>query len=133
MIDDDFQERFLKANARPEYIAGEVTEIIRNLMRAVADSDPSNATWKAAQLLNNVVELIKRCDEPLTFYGILLEAVEDLQKNLPEQAWDRDYVHAAQRGMKYLAEVSATDNAARGRASKRLSEFRSAADWGKRK
>jgi len=125
----NYREQFLQANARSEYITAEVTEVIRNLLRAVAADDPSSATWKAAEQMDTVVELIKRYDQPLNFYGIMLAAVKDFQENLPEQEWDRDYVRAAQQGIKYLTEISATDNAARGRASKRLDEFRSAMEW----
>ena len=41
----DFEELHLKANARPEIIAGALTEVIRNLMRAASAklgySDPA--------------------------------------------------------------------------------------------
>src|SRR5215469_15013231 len=52
---------------------------------------------------------------PISWHSLFADAVENIQRLLPEDADDRRYIRAAQS--------SATDNASRGRASRRLSEF----------
>jgi hypothetical protein len=120
---EDFREIYLKANARPEYIKSCLADVIRNLMRAVAADDHIRGSFAASEELIQVFELIKRCDEHINFHSLMSAAVDEIKECLPEDRDDRRYIRAAQQGVKYLVESSATDNAARGRASQRLSNF----------
>ena len=128
-MDEDFHERFLQANARPDIAASHFADVVRNLIRAVAADDPSRPSHAAAQEMKHVIELLLRCQEPVGWYWLVSEAVREIQDCLPDDPDDRRYINAAKRGMKYLAESSATDNAARGRASRRFEEFRNAIRW----
>jgi hypothetical protein len=128
-MDNDYREAFLKANANPEFIASEIADLIRSLVRAFAADDPSSPTLSAVQKMEFVLDLIRRCDEPLTWYKLFTAAFDEIHEAIPDDPYDRMYIHAAQRGMKYLVERSALDNAARGRASRRLDEFRQAIEW----
>jgi len=122
-MDDDFRERFLKANANPGHIASRFADVLRNLMRSVAANDPSRALYYAAEDMKFVADLLERCEQPMSWHSLFADAVENIQRMLPEDTDDKRYSRAAQDGVKYLVESSATDNAARGRASRRLSEF----------
>jgi len=129
MDDEDFGEAFLKANARPEFIASELADVIRYLMRAVSADDVSGPIYQASEKMNFVADLLQRCPDPVSWYGMFSDAVEEIQNCIPDDPDDRRYVYAAKRGTKYLVELSATDNAARGRAARRLDEFRDAIRW----
>lgn len=122
-MDDDFSEQFLKANANPEFITHRFADVVRDLMRCVAADEPSRPLYSAAEGMKFVMELLKRCENPVTWYSIFTSAVASIHQMLPEDGDDRLYLRAARDGLKYLVESSATDNAARGRASRRLSEF----------
>lgn len=122
-MDEDLNERLLKANANPAYIADRFADVLRNLVRAVAANDPSRPVHLAAEDMRFVSDLLQRCDHPLSWYSLFADAVRRVQATLPDGEDERRYVQAAKDGMKYVAEASATDNAARGRASRRLREF----------
>jgi hypothetical protein len=128
-MDDDFRDGMLKIRAKPDSIAQELSDVLRSLMRAVAADDPSSGTTAAAKRMEYIDRLLEHCDEPLNWHWLFAEAVRNLQSALPDDPHDKRYVTAAQRGMKYLAESSADDPAARGRASQRLSEFLQAIEW----
>lgn len=124
-----FREAFLKANANEPYIASQLADVIRSLMRAVSSEEASSGIHAASEKMAFVSDLIARSPEPLTWYGLIKEAVAEIQGCIPDDPNDRKFIGAAKCGMKYLVESSATDNAARGRASKRLSEFQRAFRW----
>lgn len=128
-MEEDLHERFLKANANSDFIAGHFADVVRNLIRAVAANDPSRPLYLAAEEMRFVIELLQRCEKPVTWYSLFIDAIASIQAHLPDDPDDRKYIRAAQDGMKYLVESSATDNAARGRASRRLSEFMSMIDY----
>jgi len=126
---EDFREAFLQANARPDFIAGEFADVVRYLMRAVSADDTSGPMYQASEKMKFVADLLQRCPEPVSWYRLFSDAVEEIQSCIPDDPDDRRYIHAAKRGTKYLVEASATDNAARGRAARRLDEFRTAIHW----
>ncbi|EZP66164.1 hypothetical protein BV96_04587 [Sphingomonas paucimobilis] len=129
MDSEDFREAFLQANARPEFISSEFADVIRYLMRAVSADDGNGPIYQASEKMKFVADLLQRCPDPVSWYGMFSDAVEEIQNSIPDDPDDRRYVHAAKRGTKYLVELSATDNAARGRAARRLDEFRDAIRW----
>lgn len=129
MDGEDFREAFLHANANAEFIADEFADVIRDLMRAVSSDDGGGSVYQASERMKFVVGLLQRCPEPIGWYRMFSEAVEEIQNCIPDDPDDRRYVHAAKRGTKYLVELSATDNAARGRSARRLQEFRDAIRW----
>jgi hypothetical protein len=128
MDNSEFREAFLQANARPDFIASEFANVIRYLMRAVS-ADDGGSVAEASEKMQFVNQLLQRCQEPVSWYGIFSEAVKEMQEFIPADPDDRRYVHAAKRGTKYLVELSATDGAAGGRAARRLREFHDAIRW----
>ena len=124
-----FREVFLDANANEPFIAAQLADVIRYLMRAVTSEDPSSGLHSASEKMKFVAELLPRMQEPTSWYRLFTAAVEDIQRGIPDDPDERRFISAAKRGTKYLIESSATDGAARGRASRRLEEFRQAIRW----
>jgi hypothetical protein len=121
---DDFHERFLKANANLDFIAGQFADVIRHLLRAVGSERPSEEAYRAAEKMNFVAELLLRTDEGLGFHHLFREALREFETmDRGHGDVDAAMLHAARRCLKYLAERSSVDNAARGRASRRGDEF----------
>ena len=125
----EFREAFLKANANEDFIVGQLADLIRHLLRAVSSDNSSSAAHSAAETMKFVGELAARCPEPLSWYRLLSAAVDEIKNNIPDDPHDRKFLDAATRGIKYFVESSATDNAARGRASRRHREFLDAIRW----
>ena len=121
-----FRETFLQANANQPFIASQLADVVRYLVRAVSSDDPSGGLYSASEKMNFVCGVISRSSEPLSWYSLFTEAVSKIQEAIPDDPDDRKFIAAAKRGTKYLVESSATDGAARGRASQRLNEFRQA-------
>jgi hypothetical protein len=126
---DDFREAFLRANAREDFIVAQLADMLRDLMRAVSSDDVSGKAWSAGEQMTFVCKLIARSETPLSWHRLMSDAVRSITDNIPEDPDDQKLISAAKRGMKYLVECSATDNAARGRASKRRTEFEDAIRW----
>ena len=124
-----YREAFFQANANEPFIAHQLADVVRYLMRAVSSDDPAGGISSAAEKMSFVNDLIARSPEPLSWYRLFAEAVAGIQECIPEDPDERKFIAAAKRGTKYLVESSATDNAGRGRASKRLEEFRQAIRW----
>lgn len=120
---DALREAFLTANANREFIAEQLADVIRNLVRAFAANDPSRPIYYAAEKMDLVMDLVRRCEDPLSWHGLFTSAIADIHNAIPPENHERGYVATAQSAMKYLVEISSTDNAARGRASRRLHEF----------
>lgn len=124
MDGEDFREAFLQANARPEFIASEFADVLRDLMRAVSADSVGSPLSQASERMGLIADLLERCPDPISWYALFFDAVERIQDRIPDDPDDRRYIQTAKRGMKYLIETSATDNAAQGRAARRLDEFR---------
>jgi hypothetical protein len=122
----EFREAFLVANANEDFIVGQLASVIRDLMRAVSSDDSSGGVYSAAKAMKFIGDLLARCQEQPSWYRLLSAAVEDIKANIPDDPDDRKFIDAATRGIKYFVEASATDNAAKGRASRRHQEFRDA-------
>lgn len=159
MAEDDElnrEDRFYKANANNEYMAAVLADCIRNCMLGVASSgEPSSAAYKAAQDFLQLIKLMKHVENvPLT--GLFSDAIDEIRPlrtddifKEPEHAASRYFdwtiSHAAMTGIQFVVESSCHDNAAKGRASKRQSNFLDAlrsiedarkdmnADWEKRR
>lgn len=118
----DYREAFLKANARNDYIAGEVEDLLRILMRGIASENPSANVGKAVEKLRWIIDLVMRC-ENLDARVILESAMEGISETDDDDELDRAFIGAAKDGLMFLIENSAHDGFARGRASKRRSNF----------
>lgn len=129
MDGEDFREAFLQANARPDFIASEFADVVRCLMRAVSADDGRGSVYQASEKMKFIADLMQRCPEPVSWYGMFFAAVEEIQNRIPDDRDDHPYILAAKCGTKYLVELTATDNAARGRCRQRLEEFRDAIRW----
>jgi len=121
-MEEDFQERFLKANANVDYMAQTLADVLRNCIRASVASNPSSQTYEAAKNFEMLLKLIVR-SEGVRIYELLEKAIEDITVEPRPDSVDGAITHAAQMGMRFLVEQSCHDNAARGRAGKRRSEF----------
>lgn len=122
-------EAFLAENASEEVIVEELANVLRELMRAVSSDGYSSGAGSAAKGMKLVGDLLAHSKEPLSWHRLLLFAVDSIKEKLPDNPYDRKFIDAAMRGIKYVAESSATDNAAKGRASKRRGEFEQAIRW----
>jgi hypothetical protein len=129
MDDEDFHEHFLQANAHPDFIASQFADVIRDLMRAVSADGDVGPVYEASEKMKLTIELLRRCPEPPSWHRLFHEAVSEIQSVIANNADPRDYIRAAKRGTKYLAETSATDSGARGRSGRRLNEFKEAFRW----
>jgi len=124
--DFDFSGEFTKANANLDYIAAQFADVIRHLMRAISSDDPSSGIYNATRSMNSVAELLSKTEEKFGFYQLFSKALEEFRDDVEWGTSEHDIVHTAHRGIKYIVERSCTDNAARGRASRRRDEFLSA-------
>ncbi len=114
----------LKQNANRKFIASEMAEVVRDLMRAV--SSDHDKGYKAARKMDNVAMLLEHCDEPLSWWDLFADAIElikDNEHNSNSASADQEIAKAA---IKYFVESTATDNAALGRTAKRLNELQGA-------
>jgi hypothetical protein len=132
-VDQEFHERVLRANADPDIIASRFAEVIRYLMRAAAATDPWRPLYSAGEEMKLVIELLARCETPISWTSLFTKAIESIEGLLPEDPGYKQYIQAAKDGIKYLVESSATDNAARGRASRRLREFIETIDYARQR
>ena len=120
--DSDFVEASLYANANRQVIGSLMAEVIRDLMRAL--SSDHDTGYKASEKMNFVVDMLRRCEEPLSWHQLFSDAIAEMRESLPVDSFDKEYIRLAKRGVKYFVESSATDSAAPGRASRRQNEFR---------
>jgi len=120
---ENFSEAFTKANANFDFIAAQFADVLRHLMRAVSSDDPTSGAYHAAQSMNFVADLLSKTEEKFGFYHLFLKALEEFRDDSEWGSSEHDIVHAANRGIKYIVERSCSDNAARGRASRRQDEF----------
>lgn len=120
----EYGERFLQANANPDYIAAQFADVLRDMMRAFAADDPAVAAHRASSHLSMMMQLVQRASDPINAYSLCLKAAEDLNENRSDDPRREDpWAVAARSGLKMLVEQSCFDNAARGRASKRQDAF----------
>jgi hypothetical protein len=122
-VDEELHERVLRANADPNIIASRFADVIRNLMRAAAATDPRRPLHSAGEEMKLVIDLLARCEATISWTSLFTKSIESIEGSLPQDPLHKEYIQAAKDGIKYLVEGSATDNAARGRASRRLQEF----------
>jgi hypothetical protein len=124
-----FSEAFLSANARPEFIAYEFADVIRNLVRAFAGDDPSRPIYIASQKMDLVNDLLLRCKDHVSWYSLFADAIANIHSHLSKGPIKDGCDSAARAGTKYLVEASADDDAAAARSSRRRQEFLRAAEW----
>jgi len=113
------EEALLEANANPERITEKLAEVLRDLMRATAiQVHPENAIIRATENWEYLLELLKRCKEPLSWRWLFEDAVKMLR---PEEA-EGDKINGAiqmiaDAGMSYYIE---NDRSAASRKQGRL-------------
>ena len=74
------KEATLRRKAKPEYIAHRLGNVLRHLMRAVAvQSDHSMNLFHAEGSWKFMLELMERCEEPLSWYDLFDQAVKGLR------------------------------------------------------
>jgi len=117
-------ENSIKLNANKDFICGEFTEVLRDLVRSVAASeDCHGGIYRGAERMEFVEKLLAECEDDISWRDLFSAAIQQLR---PERDWndyDFPFIKAAQSGMSMLMEMTCHDNAARGRSSKRQSEF----------
>jgi len=130
---DSWEVRLLKANATEDYMAEVLADCIRNCMRGVASGDSSSAVFRASQDFAKLIKLIKYTETRVSVMQLFADAIDEIRPNCMEDIGNKDtfferYVDisifsAASSGIQYIVERSCADNAAKGRASRRKSEF----------
>lgn len=129
-MNNDFRERFLRANANREYICSEFTEVLRDLIRGVAViSDPARPVSRAAKNMHFVLDLLSYSEEKIGFYDLFSEAVRRLRQYEAESLVEETMYEAARAGVSMLMEATCADNAARGRVSQRQHDFLHHIKW----
>ena len=118
-----FSKAFTTANANRQFIAGQMADIIRDVMRAV--SSENGSIHRISEKMDLIGELLTECSERLTWWDIFSDAIEEFRENVPSE-FESSNVHAAMRGIKFIVESSATDSGAPGRTGRRENEFQSA-------
>ncbi|MGV1013731.1 MAG: hypothetical protein ACOYB4_02030 [Methyloceanibacter sp.] len=126
MAEDDFQKRFLEANANVDFIGYQFARLIRYVVRASVSQDPYETNkHNAAQTMKFMFELIAASKDRLHTSELVDAAVSDLK--VDDEDDERDgLLRVATEGVKYMLELSSTDNAARGRQSKQRSNLEGA-------
>ena len=124
-----FQDTFLQANARPEFIIVEFADVLRDLIRALAATDDSRALHNASEKMKFCAELMSRCPDPMSWYALFNGAISAIKGEIPDDQERRGYIDAARRGTKYLVEVSSVDGFAAARSSKAYAAFLQAVEW----
>jgi len=122
MTEDDLGERFIELNANADFMAARLADFLRNCMRAAAASDPSGPVARASEDFRFLLRLLAK-SQSASAYELISKAVEDLAVEERGDSLDGAVIYAAQMGMRFLVETSCADNAARGRASRRQTEF----------
>jgi hypothetical protein len=95
-------EAILNGNAKPEYIADRLGEMLRHLIRAVAQkTDYSTNLFEAMRLWKSVWELVERCKEPLSWHDLFEEAIKGLREDgdPDRDSLDEAYREVARTGM----------------------------------
>lgn len=126
-------EDFLRVNANTDYMAGVLADCLRDCMRAVAADSPDDRRNRGVQHFSTLLRQFKHWQEP-NLYDLFGKAIDELRPSHPDQyddrkAIERAYIVAAERGIRFLTELTASDPAAGGRASRRQSEFMTAIKW----
>lgn len=133
--EESLEVRFLKANANKDYMAGVLADCIRNCMRGVASSsDPTSAGYRATQEFLQLLKLMRFAGDDIRVGQLFADAIDDIRPkrtddifNEPEHAAHRYFEwtidDAAMTGMQFVVEKSCHDNAAKGRAGRRKSDF----------
>jgi hypothetical protein len=119
---DRHDDRFLELNANVDYMAGRLADMIRHCMRSIASSD--GGRYQALEALQDFVVLRKLIDYSVdvSFYEVFEKALADLRVR-SDDVLDEAILDAAKTGLQLLIELSCSDGAARGRASKRRQDF----------
>lgn len=119
-MDEKSSEEFLRLAADKGTIFPLSVDVLRDILRAVGSHGDDGAITRAAKGLHLLIKLVARSEQPPSLYELLIAAVRGIIEPYDEgTAYDRAISRAARAGALVLAERSATDNAARGRASQR--------------
>ena len=121
----EIHEKFLEANANPAFISGQVEEVARELLRAIAAvSDAQGPVNRAADKMVFVLELFGKCRQPPPWHFIFHCAVEALRaEKETDESLERAIYDAAKAGIAFIAEVTSGGGAPSARISKRRNIF----------
>lgn len=122
----DKQDRILLAPVKPNIVMV-AADVVRDLMRSVAVADPTRPCQRAIENACLLNSLIEHCKEPVSIAEIMSGIVKKLA-DIPRPSHESEEAlhHIARAALKYLADLSCIDDAARGRASRRERELESA-------
>jgi hypothetical protein len=98
----ELTEAFLQRNATPEYIAHQLSDMLRHLMRAISvKTNYSINLYEALGLWKFLLELVERCKEPLSWHHVFDEAIKKLRDDGAPETGDLDeaYREVARSGM----------------------------------
>jgi hypothetical protein len=106
MSDSQISKAFFQGTAYPERIAAALVEVLRDLMRATAAKhDPTMAVVRATENREYLLELLKRCNEPVSWRRLFEDAIQMLRPK--EVEFDRiewAIQEIAREGMSYYVE-----------------------------
>jgi len=134
---DSWKVRFLKANANKDYMAGVLADCIRNCMRGVGTAfsgDPASAANRASEDFAKLIELMKYAGDDVRLRQLFVDAISEIRPIRPDgdigndetfarRSFESSKLSAAMSGIQFIVERSCRDNAAKGRASRRESDF----------
>ena len=110
-----------RLNANVDYMASQLADMIRSCMRSSASSEGNSRTYQALEKFQLLLKLIGY-SEGIKGYELFEKALEEFKYETDDEI-DRAILRAAKTGMQYLIELSCSDPAAGGRASKRQYAF----------
>jgi hypothetical protein len=78
---EEVEEQFLRGNANPAYMAQQMADVLRHLMRATAQKSGNISAniYHAASAWKVLVELCERCKEPWSWPRLFEAAVKELR------------------------------------------------------
>jgi len=75
-----FSEDFLTANANRDFIVAQLTELVRDLIRAVAAvSEGSGGAYRAGERMELETALLARCEDRVSWSSLFSTAVSNLR------------------------------------------------------
>lgn len=102
------------------YFAEDFACILRNLLRALAASDASGSLATASRDMRQFEKNLNdpRTPADLNWYKIFDGAVSELKDSIDSDSYHGEFVELARACVKYLAELSTSDNLSGARISK---------------
>ena len=108
----------ISEDERAEILNARFAEILRDLMRAVAANDPVVSISSAARMMSQFDAINREKSERVDWHKIFDGAVQLLQPQRPYDEIDHEFLRLSKTTLKYLAELTATDEFSAARISK---------------